>query len=303
MRNVRFVFLFFSGLLFSQTPKVSAGKLVEYLNFNSKNIGKRNIQVWLPDHYNPHNKYQVLYANDGQMLWDETITWNKQEWKLDEVLGKLISEKKVKPTIVVAIDNAGANRHSEYFPQKPFEGLSKTVQDSLYTLNRSQNQALFASQVYSDKYLKFLVEELKPFVDRNYATYKDSKHTFIMGSSMGGLISMYAATEYPEIFGGAIAMSTHWPGVFTAEHNPIPGVFQEYLKDHLQKKGKTKYYFDFGTETLDAMYEPFQQKVDEIMRNKKYRKRNWQTLKFPGEDHSEKSWAKRLAIPLTFMLK
>lgn len=285
----------FFAILFStvsaQTPNVSSGKLVEYLNFNSKNIGSRNVRVWLPDNYDPRQKYQVIYANDGQMLWDANTTWNRQEWKLDEVLSELSKNRKVKPTIVVAIDNAGANRHSEYFPQKPFERLSKKVQDSLYTLNRNQNQSLFVSKVYSDKYLKFLVDELKPFVDRNYSTYKDSRHIFIMGSSMGGLISMYAATEYPEVFGGAIAMSTHWPGVFTSENNSIPLAFQNYLKENLKTRGKTKYYFDFGTETLDAMYEPYQMEVDQIMRSKKYTKRNWQTLKFAGEDHSEKSWA------------
>ena len=73
------------------------------------------VRVWLPENYNPKQKYQVLYANDGQELWDPNATWNKQAWLMDKVLGKLIAEKKVKPTIVVAIDNAGANRHSEYF--------------------------------------------------------------------------------------------------------------------------------------------------------------------------------------------
>ena len=124
-----------------------------------------------------------------------------------------------------------------------------------------------------------------------------------MGSSKGGLISMYAICEYPEIFGGAICMSTHWPGIFASESNPIPLAFQNYLKANLPNPKTHKIYFDFGTETLDKMYEPYQIKVDEIMKAKKYGKKNWQTLKFEGEDHSEKSWAKRLSIPLAFMLK
>lgn len=261
------------------------------------------MRIWLPENYNPKVKHQVLYANDGQMLWDENITWNKQEWKLDENLGKLIREKKIKPTIVVAIDNADKNRHSVYFPHKPFESLSQKKQDSLYNLFRSKDQSLFKGKIYSDEYLKFLVKELKPFVDKNYSTYTDASHTFIMGSSMGGLISMYAICEYPEFFGGAICMSTHWPGIFASENNPIPLAFRNYLKANLPNPKTHKIYFDFGTETLDKIYEPYQIKVDEIMKAKKFGKKNWQTLKFEGEDHSEKSWAKRLSIPLAFMLK
>lgn len=280
----------------AQQPKVNAGRLIDYPEFNSRFIGKRMVRVWVPDGYSPSKKYQVLYANDGQMLWDSTVTWNKQEWKLDETLGKLITEKKIKPTIVVAIDNAGKSRHGEYFPQKPFESLSKKIQDSLYTLRKD-------NKINSDNYLRFLVKELKPFMDAHYSTLTDARHTFIMGSSMGGLISMYATTEYPDVFGGAICMSTHWPGVFETENNPVPATFHNYLKQNLKASGKNKYYFDYGTETLDAAYEPYQMQTDKIFRDKKYRKKYWQTLKFPGADHSEKSWAARLAIPLEFMLK
>ena len=301
MKNL--VFLLLSLFTFAQTPKVSSGKIIEYKNFNSEIIGEKTVRIWLPENYNPKIKHQVLYVNDGQMLWDETITWNKQEWKLDENLGELIREKKIKPTIVVAIDNADKNRHSVYFPQKPFESLSQKKQDSLYNLFRSKDQSLFKGKIYSDEYLKFLVKELKPFVDKNYSTYTDASHTFIMGSSMGGLISMYAICEYPEVFGGAICMSTHWPGIFASENNPIPLAFQNYLKANLPNPKTHKIYFDFGTETLDKLYEPYQIKVDEIMKSKKFGKKNWQTLKFEGEGHSEKSWAKRLSIPLTFMLK
>ncbi len=94
-------------------------------------------------------KHQVLYANDGTNASDETITWNKQEWKLDENLGELIREKKIKPTIVVAIDNADKNRHIEYFPQKPFESLSQKKQDSLYNLFRNKDQSLSGGKLYS----------------------------------------------------------------------------------------------------------------------------------------------------------
>lgn len=298
-----FLLFFFSVIVCAQTPKVSSGKIIEYVDFKSNIIGQRTIRVWLPDNYSPQIKHQVLYVHDGQMLWDANVTWNKQEWQLDETLSKLLKEKKIKPTIVVAVDNAGKNRHSEYFPQKPFESLSPQKQDSLYALYRNPDQILFQGKIYSDQYLKFLTDELQPFIDQNYSTHRDASHRFIMGSSMGGLISMYALCEYPKVFGGAICISTHWPGIFDSVNNPIPEAFQHYLASHLPNPKTHKFYFDYGTETLDRLYEPHQLRIDQIMKSKGFTSKNWTTKKFPGADHSEKSWAARLSIPLEQMLK
>ena len=128
-------------------------------------------------------------------------------------------------------------------------------------------------------------------------------NTFIAGSSMGGLISMYGLCEYPNVFGGAACLSTHWPGTFSSENNPIPEAFKNYLQSKLKKIKKNKIYFDYGNQTLDAMYPPLQQKVDEMMKANGLTENNWITKYFPGKDHSEKSWAERLHFPLEFLLK
>jgi predicted alpha/beta superfamily hydrolase len=158
--------------------------------------------------------------------------------------------------------------------------------------------------VQSDNYLKFLVKELKPFIDKKYATNETSAATFIAGSSMGGLISVYALCEYPKVFGGAACLSTHWTGIFKAD-NPFPKAMQVYLKMYLPEAKNHKIYFDYGTETLDAMYEPFQLQVDSIMMSKTYSIKNndWKTQKFEGENHSELAWSKRVKIPLEFLLR
>jgi predicted alpha/beta superfamily hydrolase len=206
--------------------------------------------------------------------------------------------------IVVGIWNGVVTRHIDYFPQKAFESLTPNQQDSIYKANRSNGQSIFNNgKVNSDNYLKFIVKELKPIIDRKYSVYSDQKHTFIAGSSMGGLISMYAICEYPKIFGGAICMSTHWPGIFSLENNPIPNTFFNYLKKHLPSPKNHKLYFDYGTATLDAMYATLQPKADEIMKVKGYTSKNWITLKFEGEGHSEKAWNKRFYLPIMFLLK
>jgi enterochelin esterase-like enzyme len=237
--------------------------------------------------------------HDGRALFDSTIMWNKQEWDVDGVLGQLIAEGKIRKCIVVGIWNGEENRHSEYMPQKPFEALSPAQQDSIY---RVGNHKLFSEKIQSDNYLKFLVFELKPFVDHHYQTLPDRRNTFIAGSSMGGLISLYAICEYPHVFGGAACLSTHWTGLFTANENPIPAVMMQYLKTNLPDAKNHKLYFDYGSKTLDTLYKPFQQQVDQLMRLKGYTAKNWMTREFIGADHSEKSWNKRLYVPVLFLL-
>jgi predicted alpha/beta superfamily hydrolase len=297
-----FILLLLSNILFSQElPKVSSGTIVRIENFKSKFVTKRNIDVWLPSDYSKTKKYAVLYMHDGQMLYDANQTWNKQAWEVDDVMAKLIREQSITDVIVVGIWNGGETRHFDYFPQKPFEMLSKKQQDSIYNLNRSEGVKLFNGKVSSDKYLKFIVKELKPIIDKKYAVHKEMEHTFIAGSSMGGLISMYAICEYPEVFGGAACISTHWPGIFHVENNPIPNAFYQYLKMKLPNPKDHKLYFDFGTATLDALYEPLQNEVDLIMKEKGYDSNHWITQKFEGENHSELSWQKRLYIPFQFL--
>lgn len=279
----------------AQIPKVSSGKIERIENFKSQYIEPRNVDVWLPDDYHPSKKYAVLYMHDGQMLFDSTMTWNHQEWGVDEIVSKLLAEHKIEDCIVVGIWNTGAHRHTDYFPEKPIAYLPKSRQDSLI------KQEL-AGEPKSDEYLLFLTKELKPFIDQHFSTYTDQAHTFIIGSSMGGLISMYAICEYPTIFGGAACMSTHWPGSLKKMDGVIPAAFNKYLDLHLPSPKNHKIYFDYGSETLDSYYKPYQLKVDETMKAHGYTAENWETKEFPGQNHSEKSWRSRLDIPLIFLL-
>lgn len=304
MKKYSFLLLFCLSFTIAKAQKITAkyGIVELYENFASTNVQPRNVGVWLPQDYSPKKKYAVLYMHDGQMLFDSTITFNQSEWGVDECLTQLIREGKIKNTIVVGIWNTKENRHQEYFPQKPYESLSKEDKEkvglSLEKIGRSKEL-----KPSSDNYLKFIVEELKPFIDTTYTTLQDKENTFIAGSSMGGLISMYAICEYPHVFGGAACLSTHWPGTFEVENNPIPESFYTYLKEKLPDPKTIKIYFDYGTVDLDALYPPLQAKVDEIMVAKGYTKENWITKRFEGENHSENAWKKRLHIPMEFLLK
>lgn len=277
-------------------PVVSAGSVVRVKDFPSQYVLPRNVDVWLPPGYNASQKYPVLYMHDGQMLFDSTATWNKQEWQVDEVMGSLIRKGQVPATIVVGIWNIPEYRHADYFPAQPLRALPAALQDSI-TLRELKGQ------VRSDQYLRFTVNELKPYIDSAFSTLIDRAHTFIAGSSMGGLISLYAICEYPKVFGGAACLSTHWIGSLLYSDPAIPAAFNEYLRTHLPSPATHRIYFDYGTATLDSLYPPHQQRVDITMRRKGFTAKNWQTQKFPGAAHTEKAWAARLTIPFRFLLK
>lgn len=275
--------------------KESPARIDNIHPFHSDFIKDRNVDIWLPKNYSPNKKYQVLYMHDGQMLFDSTATWNKQSWNAGEILQQLIDDKKVPETIIVGIWNIANLRSSNYWPQKPFEQLSLSMQNSL------TEQRLNNVTPNSDHYLKFIVEELKPYIDKKYATYTDKEHTFIAGSSMGGLISMYAICEYPNVFAGAACLSTHWIGSYEP-NEIIPDSFIHYLDQHITPATKHKFYFDHGTETLDQFYGPYQTKVDHLFHHHGFDKTNYMSKVFNGAKHAETDWQRRLDIPFTFIL-
>ena len=292
--------------LIAQTPNQvpCCGKVDRVNDFPSRYIPTRPVDIWLPEGYSPAKKYAVIFMQDGQNLFDFHITWNEQEWGVDETITQLQSEKKLRDCIVVGIWNAGhLRRRTEYFPQRAYDALTPEEKKRIsYTAQSPNPQRIAPTGPDSDNYLKFLVEELKPYIDTQYSTLSDRSNTFIAGSSMGALVSLYALCEYPEVFGGAACLSTHWPGMGFSEKNPAPKVILDYVAKHLPDPAMHKVYFDHGTITLDAEYKPFQDHANALFKKKGYTSKNLVSRVFPGQDHSENAWQKRFSIPLLFLL-
>lgn len=284
MKIVLVISLFCTMLACSHSNKNPNPEFKKYAGFQSEYIGSRNVEIMLPPNYDPNKKYDVLYMHDGQNVFDPFTAFYNNEWGVDEAVADLMKTGEIRPVIVVAVWNTEI-RFQEYMPNKPVEAIQEL----------RKNGGLM-NDLLSDEYLKFLVYELKPFVDENFSTINKPENTFIMGSSMGGLISCYALCEYPEVFGGAGCVSTHWPA--------LDGVFLPYVKNNLPNPSNHKFYFDFGTATLDSLYEPYQIQVDQMMRENNYEEDvNWMTRKFEGAKHNEIDWRERVHIPLKFLLK
>jgi metallo-beta-lactamase class B len=145
---------------------------------------KRRVWVYLPKGYNTVGKtYPVLYLNDGQNLFNEQ-TAAFGEWGVDECLDSL-QRITGKECIVVGIDHGGDKRMTEYNPYNHLQ------------FGKGEGEA----------YVSFIVKTLKPFIDGKYRTMKSAENNFIGGSSMGADISLYAALQYPNTFGGALLFS------------------------------------------------------------------------------------------------
>jgi predicted alpha/beta superfamily hydrolase len=194
---------------------------------------RRKIWIYLPEGYEKSNKeYPVLYMHDGQNLFDE-LTSYAGEWEVDETLDHL-SESQALELIVVGIENDGQQRMHEYVPYK----LDK-----------------YDSRVEGAAYVKFITEVLKPFVDMNYRTLADREHTGVMGSSLGGLISFYAAMEFEEYFGRA--------GVFSPSFELIdPEIRKEQIIKPLRQ---TRLYLMCGDQESQEMVPEMQKIVKEMM--------------------------------------
>jgi predicted alpha/beta superfamily hydrolase len=265
---------------------------VEHLApLDSKFVDRRNVDVWLPPSYATaaaqDKRYPVLYVHDGQNVFDPATSFIGVDWGIDETLTRLIAEQKVPEAIVVAIWNT-PKRLAEYMPQRAIERSAEADLDSMFKPVRQKP--------LGDAYLKYLVTELKPAIDARYRTQPDRAHTSIMGSSMGGLISLSAICEYPEVFGGAAGLSTAW--------TVAGGGATRDLQNALPDPKTHRIYFDHGTETKDGRYEPLQQAVDTQLKNAGYTTgTNWVTKSFPGEEHSERAWKKRVHEPLEFLLR
>jgi enterochelin esterase-like enzyme len=286
-----------------QPVHVSAGTIVDLGVLKSRYSDPRRVVVWLPPGYKTRGpKYAVLYMHDGQNLFDKATAGYGMEWEVDEHLSALIREHKVRPTIVVGIWNT-PKRLQEYVPSKAFDHLPADY--------RGKVAALYGGPPLSDGYLKFIVRELRPLIDRRFNVKTDRADTAIMGSSMGSLISLYAIDEYPQVFGAAGMMSTHWPlfmkpdgqSVSDAEYEVVSSAFERYLAPALPDPRTHKLYFDHGSETLDAIYKRYQDRVDAVVARRGYRQGvNWLTRSFPGQKHNEISWASRVEVPLQFLL-
>jgi len=280
----------------------SNGRLVTIPDMPSAFVAPRTVTIWLPPGYDAGTqRYPVVYMHDGQNLFEAEAANFGVEWGMDEAMARLSALGIGRPAIIVGMASTKA-RYREYMPQGVYDHLPPAYAE--------QVRQGHGGAPLSDAYLRFIVEELKPRIDRRYRTLPGRADTAIMGSSMGGLISLYALGRYPQIFGQAAALSVHWP-LLNAEAAPeapadAPGIvadaFAAWLGTSKVDPRVNRLYIDHGTATLDRLYAPYAQAMERVLAARGWTAADFQSRVFTGTAHDERSWAERVDIPLAFLL-
>jgi predicted alpha/beta superfamily hydrolase len=225
----------------------------------------RRIWLYLPEDYSRSRRaYPVLYMHDGQNLFEGWSSF-AGEWGVDETLDALKAR-----CIVVGIDNGGDRRMNEYSYHDNEHGPAEGKQ-----------------------YLQFIVETLKPHIDKTYRTLEDRANTYMAGSSMGGLISFYACLHYPAQFGGA--------GVFSPSFWLVPGIREDVLEMATgNSEYRQRFFFYAGGKEGEGLADGVRAMAELLREQGQY---SVEVKVDPGGKHEEAAWGKQFARFYRWMMK
>jgi predicted alpha/beta superfamily hydrolase len=258
---------------------------LEIIPFESKIFhNTRMLRVLVPANYfsphNAHRTYPVLYLQDGQNLFDDA-TSNSGEWHVDETVEHLVGSFKIPPMFVVGIDH-GEKRSSEYLP---------------YPNEHSQDAAARdPNEVHGSDYVRFLLTEVMPFIEKHYRVARGVMNTGLGGSSYGGDISLYTVLEHPGIFGHVLLES------------PVLSIGNGQLIKDAEKARQLpqKMYLGIGTsETTDqqpsAEIVSSVEELEKVLRAKGLGPSRLKVVVEQNAVHNEGAWSRRLPDALLFL--
>lgn len=233
-----------------------------------------DVIVYLPPDYNDTGRrYPVLYLHDGQNLFDPATAFAGNDWGLDELAEELIQTGQIEPVMIVGIYNAGDKRMAEYTHIRDRRGRGGRAR----------------------AYGKFLVEELKPFIDGEYRTLTDRANTGLGGSSLGGLVTLYLGLHHPDTFGKLIIMS---PSIWWANR----AILREVRR--LRERLPEKIWLDIGTcegQDPDSCVRNAKELAEALVAKGWQPEVDFKFVEDQGAEHNEKAWGYRMRDALKFL--
>ena len=253
-------------------------------------VDGRSVTLWIPD--GDVTGRSVLLCHDGQNLFTGEHTWNGGSWQLGAALTALEHAGIPAPLVVAPWCRKGFDRWHDYAPEDVLRSDETIMQGFLAWPSASGTSP---DQFCGNAYAAWCAESLLPQVRREFALSVRRADAAIMGSSMGGLASLYALARYPNVYGTALCLSTHW--------TPGGSRFPQACIDLLPPPGNHRMWFDHGDQGLDAGYGPLQKLADERLTESGWSQGADVVSRFyPGTDHSEAAWAGRVGEALHFWL-
>jgi predicted alpha/beta superfamily hydrolase len=255
------------------------GNIQEHAQFESRILrNRRDVLVYLPTGYrrSPRQRYPVLYLHDGQNVFDAATSYAGVEWGADESAQRLTRQRLMEPIVIVAIANTGEDRIHEYAPTRG------VIDSSAKRKRRSRGRLR--------QYGRFLTEELKPFIDREYRTKPEAEFTGLGGSSLGGLATLVLGLWFSQIFRRLAVMS---PSIWWDDC----AIFR--ILDAVEEKLPLKIWLDTGTrepgwERASLLRDLLVQKGWRLYDDLQY-------MEVEGADHSEGAWGTRFEAVLRFL--
>lgn len=282
----------------------SAGNIDRHYIYSPEMGDTITVDVWTPEGYpaKDGHRYPVIYMHDGQNLFDAATTWNKQAWEMDSVTSALIEKGEIEAPVIVGVHSVAETRKCDLMPENVKNYIKGTPDSTL-------RHFLEETPIRGNAYAAFLVKTLRPAMDSIYRLTANPDSTFLMGSSMGGLMSIYAMSEYPSVFGAAACLSTHWVGTLDGDPTFSDAMY-DYLAENMPRDGRHRLYLDHGTTSIDSLYGPSNERVVKLVESMGYSLRPGDDGSKPtldnyvdeGAGHEERFWAARVARPLRFLL-
>jgi predicted alpha/beta superfamily hydrolase len=255
------------------------GNIRRHAKFPSKILGnRRDVLVWLPRGYSrfSRKRHPVLYLQDGQNVFDAATSFAGVEWGVDETAQRLMRENSIEPLIIVSIANTGAERINEYAP------TAGVIDSNAKRKKRSKG--------WARKYGRFLIEELKPYIDKQYRTRPGAEFTGLGGSSLGALLTLALGLWFPNVFTRLIAMS---PSVWWDDEVIVKMV------NELDHKPPSKIWLDTGTH--EPGWERARNLATALVEKGWHPFEDFHYHEIEGADHSEGAWAARVEPALRFL--
>jgi predicted alpha/beta superfamily hydrolase len=252
------------------------------------NINGRTIDYWSP----PGPTHHLLIAHDGQNVFDRRTATHHRTWRMAQSATRVSNRLGITPPAIIAVFHSRSEKNPwgrilDLAPQDPYQNGVLAPRDA--------TPPVMPEQLQGNSYLQDIVDVIAPAISHELGLTLAEMKTAVIGSSMGGLASLYAIGKRPDFFSTALALSTHW----SAGGNPLV----DALIDSLPHPGIHKIWMSYGTKGHDALYQPFQMYADRKMLSAGWREgHNFSTRRYNRSGHNEKSWSKYLDQPMEFWL-